>query len=118
MHLDHQGPAVTYSEAASRPPWRTEAPSESTSGDVCLKLAAREKEKEAARATLEQIRRQEWEEDAARKKREEQELRRARWRGVMCSMEREGAGDRRSITMNAEPRELVPTRSPTFWGVV
>ena len=53
MHLDHQGPAVTYSEAASRPPRRTEAPSESTSGDVRLKLAAREKEKEAARATLE-----------------------------------------------------------------
>ena len=54
MHLDHQGPAVTYLEAASRPPRRTEAPSsESTLGDVCLKLAAREKEKEAARATLE-----------------------------------------------------------------
>ena len=45
-------------------------------GDVRLKLAAREKEKEAARATLERIRRQEREEDAAHKKREEQELRR------------------------------------------
>ena len=54
MHLDHQGQAVTYSEATSRPPQRTEAPSsESTPGDVCLKLAAREKEKEAARAMLE-----------------------------------------------------------------
>ena len=54
MHLDHQGPAVTYSEATSRPPRRTEAPSsESTPGDVRLKLAAREKEKEAARAMLE-----------------------------------------------------------------
>ena len=59
MHLDRQGPAITYSEATSRPPWRTEAPSESTSGDVRLKLAARKKEKEAARATLERIRRQE-----------------------------------------------------------
>ena len=47
MHLDRQGPAVTYSEAASRPPQRTEAPSsEPTPGDVHLKLAAREKEKE------------------------------------------------------------------------
>ena len=54
MHLNRQGPAVTYSEAASRPPRRTEAPpSESMPGNVCLKLAAREKEKEAARATLE-----------------------------------------------------------------
>ena len=26
MQLDHQGPAVTYSEAASRPPWRAEIP--------------------------------------------------------------------------------------------
>ena len=54
MQLDHQGLAITYSEAASRPPWRTEAPSsESMPGDMRLKLAAREKEKEAARATLE-----------------------------------------------------------------
>ena len=54
MQLDHQGPGVTYSEAASRPPQRTEAPSsESMPGDMRVKLAAREKEKEAARATLE-----------------------------------------------------------------
>ena len=92
MHLDHQGPAITYSEATSRPPRRTEAPSsESMPGDVRLKLAACEKEKEAAWATLERIRRQEREEDAARKKHEEQELRRAQRHGVMCSMEREGA---------------------------
>ena len=92
MQLDCQGPAVIYSEAASRPPQRTEAPSsESMSGDVRLKLAAREKEKEAAQATLERIRRQEREEDAARKKREEQELHRARRCGTIRSMEREGA---------------------------
>ena len=49
MQLDHQGPAVTYSEAASRPPWRAGIPSsELTVGDVRLKLAASEKEKEAA----------------------------------------------------------------------
>ena len=103
MQLDHQGLAVTYSEATSRPPRRTEAPSsESMSGDMRLKLAAREKEKEAARATLEQIRRQEREEDAAHKKREEQELRRARRHGTIHSMEREGA--RRQEEYNREHR--------------
>ena len=92
MQLDHQGPAVTYSEAASRPPQRAGIPSSKLmSGDVHLKLAACKKEKEAARATLEQIRRQEREEDATRKKREEQELCRARRCDVMHSMEREGA---------------------------
>ena len=60
MQLDCQRPMVTYSEAASRPPQRTGIPSpELTLGDVHLKLAACEKEKEAARATLEQIQRQE-----------------------------------------------------------
>ena len=92
MQLDHQGPAVTYSEATSRPPRRAETPSsKSTSGDMCLKLAAHEKEKEAAQATLEQIRRQECEEDTAHRKHKEQELHRAQWHGVMRSMEREGA---------------------------
>ena len=54
MQLDCQGPAVTYSEAASRPPRRagTHA-SKSMLGDMHLKLAAHKKEKEAARATLE-----------------------------------------------------------------
>ena len=49
MQLGHWGPAVTYSEATSRPPQRTVIPSpELTSGDVRLKLAAHQKEKEAA----------------------------------------------------------------------
>ena len=49
MQLDHQGPAVTYLEAASRPPQRAGIPSsELTLGIVHLKLAAHEKEKEAA----------------------------------------------------------------------
>ena len=49
MQLDRQGPAVTYSEATSRPPRRAETPSsESMLGDVRLKLVAHEKEKEAA----------------------------------------------------------------------
>ena len=56
MQLDCQGPAGTYSEAASRPPQRTIVPSpEFILGNVRLKLAACEKEKEAAQATLEQI---------------------------------------------------------------
>ena len=49
MQLDHWGPVVTYSEAASRPPQRTIIPSpELTLGDMRLKLAACEKEKKAA----------------------------------------------------------------------
>ena len=49
MHLDHQGPPVTYSEAASRPPQRTVvSSSELAECDVQLKMAACEKEKEAA----------------------------------------------------------------------
>ena len=92
MQLDHQGPVVTYLDATSRPPQRAGIPSSKLmSGDMHLKLAAREKEKEAAWATLEWIQRQEWEEDATRKKREEQELHRVWWCDTMCSMEREGA---------------------------
>ena len=54
MHLNCQGPAVTYSEAASRLARRaTISPSELAECDVHLKMAAHEKEKEAARATLE-----------------------------------------------------------------
>ena len=54
MQLDCQGPVVTYLEATSRPPWRAEiSSSESTSGNMHLKLVAHEKEKEAAQATLE-----------------------------------------------------------------
>ena len=48
-HLDCQGTAVTYSEAASRPPWRAAiSPSELAQCNVHLKMAAHEKEKEAA----------------------------------------------------------------------
>ena len=60
MHLDHQGPAVTYSEATSRPPQRmVVSSSELAECNVQLKMAAHEKEKEAAQATLEWIQRQE-----------------------------------------------------------
>ena len=60
MHLDHQGPPVTYSEAASRSPQRTVvSSSELPVCDVQLKIAAHEKEKQAAQATLDQIWRQE-----------------------------------------------------------
>ena len=51
MHLFCQDPVVTYSEAASRPPQRTVvSPSELAQCDVCLKMAAHEKEKEAAQS--------------------------------------------------------------------
>ena len=44
MQLNHQGPAVTYSEAASRPPQRTVvSPSELAQCDVQLKVAAHKK---------------------------------------------------------------------------
>ena len=60
MHLDCQHPAVTYSEATSRLPRRTVVSSnELAECDVWIKMAAREKEKEAAQATLEWIQRQE-----------------------------------------------------------
>ena len=49
MHLDHQGPPVTYSEAASRPPRRvTMSPDELEMCDMWVKVAACEREKEAA----------------------------------------------------------------------
>ena len=69
MHLDHQGPSVTYSEATSRPPRRTVISSQELSEcDVRFKIAAHEKEKEAAQATLDCIWKQEQEEEAAQKK--------------------------------------------------
>ena len=61
MHLDHQGPPVTYSKVASRLPQRTVVTSsELAMCDMQLKIVAHKKEKEAARATLDQIQRQEW----------------------------------------------------------
>ena len=60
MYLDPQGPPVTYSEAASRSPWRTVvSSSELPVYNVWLKIAAHEKKKEAAQATLDRIQRQE-----------------------------------------------------------
>ena len=60
MHLDHQGPPVTYSKAASRLPQRTVVSSyELSECDIRLKMAACKKEKEAVRATLDWIWRQE-----------------------------------------------------------
>ena len=48
MHLDHQGPPVTYSEATSRSPQRMVISSELPVYSMRLKIAACEKEKEAA----------------------------------------------------------------------
>ena len=72
MHLDHQGPPVTYSEAASRPPWRvTTSPNELVMCDVWVKITAHEKEKEAAWATLNWIQKQEQDEQATLRKEKE-----------------------------------------------
>ena len=77
MHLDHQGPPVTYSKAASRLPQRTVVTSsELAMCNVWLKIVAHEKEKEAAQATLDQIWGQEQDEQAALKKQKECELHR------------------------------------------
>ena len=60
MDLDHQHPAVTYSEAASRPPQRTLVSSDELAQcDIQVKMATHEKEKEAGQATLEWVWRQE-----------------------------------------------------------
>ena len=56
-----------------------------------LKVAAHKKEKKAGQATLEQIRRQEQEEEATHKKQEGQELHRVWQCDTMQSLEREGA---------------------------
>ena len=49
MHLDHQGPPVSYSEAASRPLRRvTTSPNELEMCNIQIKITAHEKEKEAA----------------------------------------------------------------------
>ena len=63
MKLDHQGPPVSYSEAASRPPQKETVTKDTAHMcDVWMKYAAHEKEKVAAWATLDCIEQQEWEE--------------------------------------------------------
>ena len=75
MHLDHQGPPVTYSEAASRPPRRvTTSPNELEMCNMQIKIAACKKEKEATQVTLDQIWKQEQDEQAALRKEKEHDL--------------------------------------------
>ena len=56
MKLDHQGPPVSYSKAASRPPQK-ETVTEDTACmcDVWMRDAAHKRERVAARATLDCI---------------------------------------------------------------
>ena len=66
MKLDHQGPPVSYSEVASRPPLRETITKDTLQMcNVQMKTAARKKEKVATRATLDHIEQQEWGEQAA-----------------------------------------------------
>ena len=61
MKLDHQGPPVSYSDVASRPPQRETMTKDNLwMCDVWMKTAAHEKEKAATRATLDCIEQQEW----------------------------------------------------------
>ena len=118
MHLDHQGPAVTYSEAASRLPQRTVvSPSELAECDIRLKMAAHKKEKEAAQATLEWIRRQEQEEEAAWKKQEEHELHRIWQHDARHRLEKEGARwqDKYNHECRASGACLDPITDPLGW---
>ena len=66
-------PAVTYLEAASRPPQRVVSSTELAQCDVQIKMAAQEKEKEAAQATLERIHRQEVQEGGLPAERDSQQ---------------------------------------------
>ena len=93
MHLDRQGPPVTYSEATSRLPQRVVASSpELLMYDMWLQMAAHEKEKEAAWATLDQIWKQEWDEQAALKKWKEHEHQRVRQHDALVhKLVKEGA---------------------------
>ena len=78
MKLDHQGPPVSYSEAASRPPQRETITKDTLQMcDVWMKAAACKKEKAATRATLDHIEWQEWGEQAAQQKEREHESQRA-----------------------------------------
>ena len=92
MHLDCQGPPVTYSKAASRSPQRMViSSSELPVYNMQLKIAACEKEKEAAQATLDQIWRKEQDEEATQKKLKECKLCRIWQRDARHRLEKEGA---------------------------
>ena len=65
MKLDHQGPPVSYSKAASRPPQRETITKDTIwICDVQMKAAACKKEKVSTWATLDCIEWQEWDEQA------------------------------------------------------
>ena len=65
MRLDCQGPPVSYSEVASRPPQKETITEDNLQMcDVCMKATACKKEKAATQATLDHIKQQEWNEQA------------------------------------------------------
>ena len=120
MHLDCQGPAVTYSKAASRLPQRTVVSSSKLAQcNVWLKMAAHEKEKEAARATLEWIWRQEHERKRLlRRNRKEHELCIIQRCDARCiSWRRKELGGKKNTTVSEGPPEPVLTLllNPLGW---
>ena len=92
MKLDHQGPPVSYSKAASRPPQRETITQDMLHMcDVQMKAVACEKEKAATQATLDHIKWQEWDKQAAWRKEKECESRKAHQHEVQWRLAKEGA---------------------------
>ena len=92
MKLDHQGPPVSYSKAASRPPQRETITKDTIwICDVQMKAAACKKEKVSTWATLDCIEWQEWDEQATWWKERECESWRAHQQEAQWRLAKEGA---------------------------
>ena len=92
MHLDHQGPPVTYSEAGLQTtPKGDYFPNELEMCNMQIKITACKKEKEATQVTLDQIWKQEQDEQAALRKEKEHDLRRVHQCKARCKLVKEGA---------------------------
>ena len=119
MNLDHQGPPVTYSEVASRPPQRvTTSPDELEMCNVRIKVAAHEWEKEATWATFNWIRQQEWDEQATQRKEKECKLWRVHQCEAGCKLAKEGAQQQEEYNHEQRPPELVLIPSLIPWDGV
>ena len=92
MRLNHQGPPVSYSEVASRPPWKQNITEDNLwMCDVCIKAVAHEKEKVAARATLDHIEWQEWDEQVTQRREKERESQKACQHKAQWRLAKQGA---------------------------
>ena len=93
MHLDHQGPPVTYFKAASRSPRRVVASSPEL--PMCMMCDLRwqpvRKKRRLLKPPLDQIQKQERDEQAALKKWKERELQRIRQPDARRKLVKKGA---------------------------